>query len=150
MKIKSIYLLVLLLASCTVARIENNSGGTATYASLGGDSENIMMTPDNIAIASNNNSKSFSKAANTTSIIAGTLAVKSIANTMTTQSGLTDRASIAAKSNTDQAAIAARTSQSEIAAGVTKTVDANATAVKLSEIQNNTDIEKLRILTPTD
>lgn len=126
MKTTSIFLSFLIITSCTVVQTVSPSGGKATFASLGGDSQNIVISSEGAQIASNNNSVAFGKAANTASIMTGTLALASVAKTSLQETGLTDRSGIAAGTTRNA---------NNVSAATTQTISNNSTSVNLAKIQ---------------
>lgn len=75
-------LLILLTAaicSCTVVKTKNATGAEAMFASLGGDSKNVTISPDGAKIEENKNSLSFGKAVNASTTISGVMAAAGVA-----------------------------------------------------------------------
>lgn len=142
MKTPAIAIACIALSACTTVHVRNPQGGQATFASLGGDSEQIAISPDGATIASNRNAPSFKTAA-----IAGTLAyglnqAAGVAAAGIKQSGLTDRAT--------QSAMTARHGAEQV---TTQALDANRSAEAIRAIQSTEklkalDIEALKITTP--
>jgi len=138
-KSKLVILFISALTSCTTIYTKSPDGGVAVYNALGADSQGVIVTPQGSQIAENKNSEAFNRAA----IVAGSaFAVNQMANVaknISNQSGLTDRAGIAAG-----------TSRANIEAGTQQVISGNQTTVELEKIKSETEIKlkELQYLEP--
>jgi len=129
--------LIALLTSCTLVHTNSPTNGHATYASLGGNSEGVTVSPTGSTLANNNNSESFQRATTVAGMAYGAHVIGSVAKTAYAQSGMTDRAGIAAATTRHGATTSARVTTHSAAtqAGTTKLLSNNSTAVQLAEIE---------------
>lgn len=119
------------LSSCTLVHTQTDTGGQATFASLGGDSENITISAEGAQIASNKNSSAFKEGTKAATAISGILSFASVSKLKFREAGLTDRAGIAADATKHQATTQAGTSQ---------LLSNNKTSVDLANTQANKEL----------
>ena len=126
----------MILNSCTFVQTTTNSGGKATFASLGGDSKEINISSDGAQIASNTNSEAFTKAARTATAISGIFALASVSKLGISEAGQTDRAGIASSTAKHQSSVNAQTTQ---------VLSNNNTAVKLAKTSASKEVDLSKI-----
>lgn len=131
LRLHSAMLVLTLLASCTAIHTQSPEGGSATFASLGGDSRNVTITPQGAQMGENINSVAFKDAARGATIMTGILSVADVSRTALKETGATDRLGITELGQTKRLGVTE--------AGTTqRLVSDNATKVKLAEIEAST------------